>query len=352
MNTDVGLARKKFSAGILALLLALVSVTLTAPMASAVGANQNDLGSGMDLPDNSTSINSSQAMLNMNGNAPMASGALYGELDVGDDEDWFAMTLNANEGVTLQIAYNTTYTSPNGSSYTNDFELWIYDSSMNLIEVSIGSNPELVSTNASTSPHGGTVFFQIVRYDGYGSYTLDFWLFSTGSSGGGGGGNGTAPPSNCAGNGTLNSDILEPNDSTATATMASGLPLSCTGLSIDSTTDVDFFEIILQAGVTYYVNVTFTGTNGDIDIGWDDASGSYIDSSTSTGSLESMSYTSFTNQTSYVDVYGFSGATNVYSIEITTDLPGGGQSFETVSVEATTLTNATIEVDGITSGMN
>ena len=350
MNSDIGLARKKFSAGILALLLALVSVTLTAPMASAVGANQNDLGSSMDLPDNSTSINSSQAVLNMNGNAPMASGALYGELDVNDDEDWFSMTLNANEGVTLQIAYNTTYTSSNGSTYTNDFELWIYDSSMNLIEVSIGNNPEIVSTNTSTSPHGGTVFFQIVRYDGYGSYTLDFWLFSTGSSGGGG--NGTAPPSNCAGNGTLASDILEPNDSTATATMASGLPISCTGLSIDSTTDVDFFEINLLAGVTYYVNVTFVGSNGDIDVGWDDASGSYIDSSTSTGSLESMSYTSFSNQTSYVDVYGYSGATNVYSIEITTDLPGGGQSFETVSVEATTLTNATIEVDGITSGMN
>lgn len=350
MNSDIGLARKKFSAGILALLLALVSVTLTAPMASAVGANQNDLGSAMDLPDNSTSINSSQAVLNMNGNAPMASGALYGELDVNDDEDWFSMTLNANEGVTLQIAYNTTYTSSNGSTYTNDFELWIYDSSMNLIEVSIGNNPEIVSTNTSTSPHGGTVFFQIVRYDGYGSYTLDFWLFSTGSSGGGG--NGTAPPSNCAGNGTLASDILEPNDSTATATMASGLPLSCTGLSIDSTTDVDFFEINLLAGVTYYVNVTFVGSNGDIDVGWDDASGSYIDSSTSTGSLESMTYTSFSNQTSYVDVYGYTGATNVYSIEITTDLPGGGQSFETVSVEATTLTNAAVEVDGITSGMN
>ena len=41
-------------------------------------------------------------------------GLLYGELDVNDDEDWFSMTLNANEGVTLQIAYNTTYTSSNG----------------------------------------------------------------------------------------------------------------------------------------------------------------------------------------------------------------------------------------------
>ena len=354
MNNTKEPFNRKFSAGFLALLLALVSVTLVAPTVSAVGANQNDLGSNMDLPDNSTSINSSQAVISMNGYAPMASGALYGELDVGDDEDWFSMTLNANEGVTLQIAYNTTYTSPNGSSYTNDFELWIYDSSMNMIEYSINNNPEVVSTNASTGPHGGTVYFQIVRYSGYGSYTLDFWLFTTGSTSGNGtgGGNGTSPPTNCAGNGTLNPDILEPNDSTATATMASALPLSCTGLSIDSTTDVDYFELILLTGVTYYVNVSFNSGNGDIDVGWDSATGNFIDSSTSTSSLESMTYFSSSNQTTYVDVYGWSSATNVYDIEISTDLPGGGQSFETISVEASNLTTSMVEVDGITSGTN
>ena len=85
MNNTKEPFNRKFSAGFLALLLALVSVTLVAPTASAVGANQNDLGSNMDLPDNSTSINSSQAVMNMNGYAPMASGALYGELDVGDE---------------------------------------------------------------------------------------------------------------------------------------------------------------------------------------------------------------------------------------------------------------------------
>ena len=354
MNERQTLVKRKISAAFLAVLLSLMSVTLASPLASAVGPNQNDLGSNMDLPDNSTSINSSQAVMNMNGFAPFSSGALYGELDVGDDEDWFSMTLNANEGVTLQIAYNTTYTSSNGSSYTNDFELWIYDSSMNMIEVSINNNPEVVSTNASTGPHGGTVYFQIVRYSGYGSYTLDFWTFSTGSSGGNGtgGGNGTSPPSNCAGNGTLNSDILEPNDSTATATMASGLPISCTGLSIDSSIDVDYFEISMIAGVTYYVNVTFTHSNGDLDVGWDDASGGYITSSGGTSNLESLQVTASLNQTTYLDVFGYSSATNVYDIEISTDLPGGGQSFETIAVTMNNLTSSLVEVDGITSGTN
>ena len=37
---------------------------------------------------------------------------------------------------------------------------------MNTIEVSIGNNPESrLDQHASTGPHGGTVFFQIVRYD-------------------------------------------------------------------------------------------------------------------------------------------------------------------------------------------
>ena len=351
MNNNLNSAHKKISAVFLAVLVALMSVTLTAPTVSAVGPNQNDLGSAMDLPDNSSSINSSQAVVNMNGNAPMASGSLYGELDVGDDQDWFAMTLNANEGVTLQIAYNTSYTSSNGSTYTNDFELWMYDSSMNIIELSINNNPEVVSTNASTGPHGGTVYFKIVRYAGYGFYTLDFWMFST-STGNGTGGNGTSPPTNCVGNGTTNPDILEPNDSVTSATMASSLPVYCTGLSIDSTIDEDFFEIDMFSGVTYYVNVSLNNANGDLDVQWESASGSYLTGSGSTSNLESMSYTSFSNQTTYVKVYGWLSAINTYDIEITTDLPGGGQSFESVYVTQTNTTNVTIEIEGLTAGTN
>lgn len=352
MNSNKNSAPKKMSAVFLAVLIALMSVTLTAPAVSAVGPNQNDLGSAMDLPDNSTSINSSQAVINMNGYAPTASGSLYGELDVGDDQDWFAMTLNANEGVTLQIAYNTSYTSSNGSTYINDFELWMYDSSMSLIEVSINNNPEVVSTNASTGPHGGTVYFKIVRYAGYGFYTLDFWLFSTSTGNGTGGGNGTSPPTNCVGNGTTNPDILEPNDAVASATMASRLPVYCTGLSIDSTTDEDFFSIDMFPGVTYYVNVSLNNANGDLDVQLEDASGSYLTGSGTTSNLESMSYTSFSNQTNYVRVYGWIGAINIYDIEITTDLPGGGQTFESVYVTQINTTDVTIEIEGLTAGTN
>ena len=40
----------------IAIMLVLTTISLTAFTSSAVGANQNDMNSGGDLPDNSTSI--------------------------------------------------------------------------------------------------------------------------------------------------------------------------------------------------------------------------------------------------------------------------------------------------------
>ena len=134
--------------------------------------------------------------------------------------------------------------------------------------------------------------------------------------------------------------------------MASSLPVYCTGLSIDSTIDEDFFEIDMFSGVTYYVNVSLNNANGDLDVQWESASGSYLTGSGTTSNLESMSYTSFSNQTTYVKVYGWLSAINTYDIEITTDLPGGGQTFESVYVTQTNTTNVTIEIEGLTAGTN
>ena len=116
----------------------------------------------------------------------------------------------------------------------------------------------------------------------------------------------------------------------ATATLASTLPLDCTGLSIHSTVDEDIFEVNMVAGVTYYVNVTFQHFNGDIDTGWETATGGYLSGSGSTSNIESMTVSATLTQATYVRVYGYSGAINTYDIEITTDQPGGGGSFTSV----------------------
>ena len=332
---------------IVALLMLLSTVvTLVGPV-QAVGANQTDLGLQGDLPDNMSAV-TSNFTASLAGLAPY-SVTDYGQLDVNDDQDWFAINLSANEGITISLSFNTTYTSPNSSTYTNDFDLAIYDANGTTIDSSYAYNPEIVSTNNSATQHTGIVYVQIYRYDGYGWYVLDIWTFSTSSSNGTGG-NGTSVPANCAGNNTLVSDILEPNDLMSTATQASTLPVSCTGLSIHSTSDVDLFEIQMISGVTYYTNVTFLHSGGDIDTNWESASGIYLTSSGSVSDNEAMSYTSTVNQTTYITVYGYNSATNTYGIDITTSNPGGGQSMEGLDVMSTGLTSATLTFSGLSIG--
>jgi len=327
---------------IMAILLVFTSISLASFNASAVGVNQNDLNSGGDLPDN-TSVSITNYIFT-------SSYTGSGELDNGDDHDFLRVALSANQGLSATLSFPSSVTYPNGTTIFNDFDLTFYDANLTWLGSSNISNPETLSTN-NTNPTGGMVYIDIARYSGTGTWNLTLSKFAV-SNGTGGGGGGTAPPSGCAGNGTLASDILEPNDATSTATTAYNLPLSCSGLSIHSSTDEDFFEVYLLTGVTYYVNVSFNGLNGDIDTSWDDSTGGFLDSSTSTGSLESMTYTSFSNQTSFIRVYGYIGSTNIYDIEISTDLPGGGQSYESISVSQTNLTSSTVEIEGITSGTN
>ena len=330
-------------------LMMVVSVLLVGatPTVSAVGPNQNDLNSGGDLPDN-TSVNITNYIF---------SGTYTGsgELDIGDDNDYLRVALNSNQGLSATLSFPTTTTVANGTTYTNDFDLTFYDSQLNFMGSSWASNPETLSTNSSlTSGHGGMVYIDILRYQGVGTWNLTLTKFTV-SNGTGGGGNGTgggggSSVTNCTGAGTLTSDILEPNDATTTATPASLLPLSCTGLSIHTSTDQDFFEIDMIAGVTYYANITFTHTNGDIDTRWTVGGQGFLDSSTGTGNLESMQVTATANQTTHIEVYGWSGATNVYDIEITTDNPGGGQTFESVEVSIINTTHATLDFSGLTNG--
>ena len=324
----------------LMLVLSTVLVGMT-PTVQAVGPNQNDLNSGGDLPDN-TSVNITNYIFT-------GSFSGSGELDYGDDNDILRVALNANEGLAATLSFPATTTFANGTTVTNDFDIAFSNSQQTFMGMSWANNPETLSTNSSTTAHGGMVYIDIYRFSGVGTWNLTLTKFTVGSTGGGGGGGGSSV-TNCTGAGTLTSDILEPNDSTSTATPASLLPLSCTGLSIHSSTDTDYFEVDMVAGVTYYVNVTFNGAVGDIDTGWDTATGGFLASSGTTGNLESMQVTAFVNQTTYVDVYGWQGATNTYDIEITTDNPGGGQAFESVDVAITNTTHATLSFSGLTNG--
>ena len=324
----------------LMLVFSTVLVGMT-PAVQAVGPNQNDLNSGGDLPDN-TSVNITNYIFS-------GSYSGSGELDYGDDNDFLKVALNANQGLSATLSFPSTTTFSNGTTVNNDFDLLFYNANLSMMGSSWMSNPESLSTNTSSLAHGGMVYIDILRYAGAGTWNLSLYKFTV-SNGTGGGGSGGSSVTNCTGAGTLVSDILEPNDSTTTATSASLLPLTCTGLSIHSSTDVDYFEIDMTAGVTYYVNVTLNGANGDLDTGWDTAGGTFLDSSGTTGNLESMQVTATANQTTFVDVYGWQSSTNTYDIEITTDNPGGGQSAESVEVSIINTTHATLSFSGLTNG--
>lgn len=331
------------SGSLTAMLLLATLVAGLAPSVQAVGPNQNDLNSGGDLPDNMT--------VNITNYIFSSTYSGTGELDWGDDADYIRVALTNTQGLAATLSFPNSTTFTNGTTVSNDFDLAFYDSSMNMMTMSWNSNPESVTTNGTTSGHGGMVYIEISRWTGSGSWTLNLYKFTVSSTGG----NGTGGPSggvitNCTGNNTLNPDILEPNDSTATASPANMLPLTCTGLSIDSTTDRDFFEVYMIAGTTYYANITFLDVNGDLDVGWETSLGGFLDSGTSTTDDETMQVTASVNQTTYIEVYGWSGATNTYGIDITTDNPGGGQTFETVTVNMVNTSFSTLSFNGLTNG--
>ena len=323
---------------------------------------QNDIGiPNYDLPDSTTLLQADPNWpYNLIGSAPFYSGVNNAELDLnGDNEDWLSFDLDANDGFAFEISYSS-FSFLNGSLLTNDFELAIYDINMNLIDASAGNNPEYVTTNNSGtipggSVHGGTIHVQINRYSGYGVYDLEFWVWSTSSTGGGNGSGGQPVPNPCnsggvIGSGIVVSDILEQNNNVATASDASILPIYCTGLSFDTPSDEDYFEIQTIAGVTYYVNISFLDANGDIDMEWEDSNGASLDGSYGISNTEQMTYTATSNTFTYVRIYtlGISGSN--YDLEITTDNPGGGQTFQEIAVVMNNLTSVTFDLTGLTAG--
>jgi len=333
---------------LLALLLVASAFAYT-PSVAAVGSTQSDMGGSGDLPDNMSSPTSIPNYIfsgSLTGSGDLVSGT--------DDFDYLRVALNANEGLAVQLDFNS----------VDDFDLAIYDANQNWLDDSWVNNPETVTTNG-TAAHGGMVYIEIFGYSygGFnpaGTWNITIWKFTVQSTGGGGTGsqsNGSAPPSPCTGNNTVNPDILEPNDSIQDSTLASVLPLDCTGLSIDSATDEDWFEVQMVSGTTYYTNISFSHSLGDIDFDWFDSSGTTtIGGSYSTSSVESDTIVATSNQTTYIVVYGYTGFggttfANTYDIEVTTSNPGGGQTFETVDVMAyANATAADVMYDGLTAG--
>ena len=251
-------------------------------------SGQNDLGFGTDLPDSQNLAINGNYVVQLTGLSPVYSGIALGELDVGDNQDWFVVNLDVIDGLEIEINYSPTSTSPtNGTVYNNEFELAIFDSNNNQIDYSYQNNPEIVTTNASTSSHGGTIYVQIIRISGYGQYDLELWTWNTQSGGGStsnqndlGQPNYDLPDSSTA----LQSDPNFPLPLNGAAPLYSGIDYAELDLNGDNE---DWLSFTLDANEGFAFQITYAPTsisgtttyNNEFDLFMFDANMNQIDSS-------------------------------------------------------------------------
>jgi len=147
----------------------LVSIMLLGMVAIPVLGN--DAGTGGDAGNNTTSATS----------LPATNGTYYGNLTVtSDDSDYYLINMSSNTGIAVQITYPS----------SADFDLALLNSGGGYIDLSTSSGTTDDVTSNGTSVGGNSVYVWVDRYSGSGQYTMQIWIFSTGSSGGGGTGSG------------------------------------------------------------------------------------------------------------------------------------------------------------------
>jgi hypothetical protein len=120
-------------------------------------------------------------------------------------------------------------------------------------------------------------------------------------------------------------DGFEPNNSVGAATNLGQVTgtLNVPSLSVRPTGDLDFFQFQTVAGGTssHFVEIQFTHSSGDIDMRLRNSNGDVLASSTGTTNTEKISLEGRAAGVYYVEVYGFSGAVNDYSLEISAPTP-------------------------------
>lgn len=125
----------------------------------------------------------------------------------------------------------------------------------------------------------------------------------------------------------LSPDRFEVNDSMAAATdlgtIRSG-GSSETALTIDNSSDVDFFRFSPQKSGTYQITAAFAEAGGNLDLRLLDAQGTEIALGNSATDNETLVLSLASGATYYVDVFGVNGAVNDYTLSIIKTGGGGG----------------------------
>ena len=209
-------------------------------------------------------------------------------IDTASDDDWFTLSLPTGS----MNHVNITHLNSEGDIQLNVYYL---ASNGNRIIISYShssTDNEQVIFNLTSAR---TILIWVFSSGGTANYTLEVHSQNT------------APPAGIV------ADANEPNELANSAT-AITLPSSQNALTIHNSTDTDFFSFRAVSGQTYWVNITFPHSNGDLDMEMYDSSTNNIDTSAGTGNTETVTFSPTSNQTLYAEVLGWSGATNTYSI--------------------------------------
>ena len=181
----------------------------------------------------------------------------------------------------------------------------------------VGYNDDISSSNTDsrftvTLTAGAVYYFGVTNYTGTagGSYT---WLID--------------------GPATITDDAYEENDSLAAAynlgTLTSNRQI--TGLQMRDAADWFRFTTSFTGTTSHSVSISFTHSQGDLDLKLYNASGTQIGASTGTGNSETISLNGRTAGTYYVQVYGYQGVQNPnYTLTITPPSSGGATGNKTL----------------------
>lgn len=191
--------------------------------------------------------------------APLASGS-HGNLNTCEtDEDFYAITLQANEDLTVDATF---------SNAEGDIDLELLDSSGTVVTDSASASDDESITY--TAPASGTYFLRVFLYSDAGSTLGNDYGLDVSISG--------APPNQCI------ADSFEPNDDIVAApviTMGSYQNLGSCG-------DDDYYRVDLTAGDTITIDALFSHAEGDIDLALLDTQGNVALTSETTSDDETI----------------------------------------------------------------
>ncbi|HYW79692.1 MAG TPA: PPC domain-containing protein, partial [Thermoguttaceae bacterium] len=119
----------------------------------------------------------------------------------------------------------------------------------------------------------------------------------------------------------LSADVFEPNDSLAEAFDLVAGAQTHLGLTIHEPDNDDWYKWTATNSGTLGLDLQFTHASGDLDLQLVDAGGGVLTGQYSSDDNEHLVWDAAAGETYYFHVYGYSGATNDYTLEIEWPFP-------------------------------